>query len=53
MINDRMQNISSSIGSVFMPGQDNRNPTSEVYTSKPELLGLESLPDPPHAPTGH
>jgi len=48
LVNSRLNNISASIGSVFMPGQDSRKPVQEASQSDVEIFG--DLPLPPAQP---
>ena len=48
LISDRLNNISASIGTIFIPGQDTRKPTQEAAEAGAEILGdLPLPPDPP------
>jgi tetratricopeptide (TPR) repeat protein len=48
LVNSRLTNISSSIGTIFVPGQDNRESAQEASHSGVEVLG--DLPLPPAPP---
>ena len=49
LVGVRLQNISTNIGSNFVPGQENREATEEATTAGANV-GLENLPDPPRPP---
>ena len=49
LVGDRLQIISTNIGSNFVPGQENRKATEEATTAGADV-GLENLPDPPEPP---
>ena len=48
LVNSRLNNISASIGTVFIPGQDSRKPVQEASQSNVEIFG--DLPLPPALP---
>ena len=48
LVNSRLTNISSSIGTIFVPGQDSRESAQEASHSGAEVLG--DLPLPPAPP---
>jgi tetratricopeptide (TPR) repeat protein len=49
MFNDRLQNISNSIGSSFIPSTDSRKTTADAASSGADV-GAGNLPDPPRPP---
>ncbi|MCU0643398.1 MAG: hypothetical protein MUC94_03980 [bacterium] len=50
LVSDRLQNLSSSIGANFIPGQDTRKSLEEVGEAGANI-GLGNLPEPPPLPT--
>ena len=48
LVNNRLNNISASIGTVFIPGQDSRKPVQEASQSDVEIF--EDLLPPPQPP---
>ena len=49
LVSDRLRQVSTNIGSNFIPGQDNREATEEATTAGANV-GLGDLPDPPRPP---
>jgi tetratricopeptide (TPR) repeat protein len=49
LVSNRLQIVSTNIGSNFVPGQDNRDATEEATTAGADV-GLDNLPDPPRPP---
>jgi len=50
LVSDRLQNLSTSIGANFIPGQDTRKSLEEVAETGANI-GLGNLPEPPQPPT--
>ncbi len=49
LIKDRLNNLTTSIGTIFIPGQDSRKPTQEAAEVGADILiGLPLPPDPPN-----
>ena len=49
LVGNRLQNLSISIGSNFIPGQDSRKPLEESLETGANI-GLGNLPEPPDPP---
>ncbi|MFQ5823097.1 MAG: tetratricopeptide repeat protein [bacterium] len=47
LINNRLQNLGSNVGSNFVPGQDSRKSTEEASSSGADLGELPKPPEPP------
>ena len=52
LVTNRLQNLNTSIGSTFIPGQDSREPAEDVSISSGGQIGAQVLPEPPQPPGG-